>query len=169
MNVGLIVGKVWKPDKDEGAPTGEVALYKIMGGKEVGFKGQKYQYAATELDSNGEFELPFAWSGTEFAEDLSVITMYLYASWSVFKNYQGFQTFAHARVTLRGYVVENMGCRIALALPDLQSYPGLLAFGKSLIEAYRNIKGIPIPSVDWTSAECKLMLSAGDIRLVASD
>jgi hypothetical protein len=178
MNLGLIVGKVLKPEGDEAVPEGEVYVKKILGGggKQIGFigpQGQK-QMAHVDVDSDGTFQLPFGWSGAEFAEDLSVVNISLYGGWTETTKPSSRvtidRTLSHGYVTFRGYLIENVSCRIGLALPDVQSVQGLAEFAKSLIEAYRKVRGsLPILKVDAMSTECKLILSAGNIRTAWSD
>ena len=54
---------------------------------------------------------------------------------------------------------------MGLTLPDLTGKVGLASFAKDLIEAYRKIKAVPIPSMNWTSAEGWLIVGGASIQL----
>jgi hypothetical protein len=166
MNAGLIIGYVF----DQGGDTideAEVRLLEvraISGAGKVEITGPKvtdFGSPITETDSDGYFELPFAWSGADIGAALGKTNLSLAASKDI--RYGSQKTTYITRQRITGYLVKNALAAGGLTTSIFDSIPDLLNFAKDLIDSYRKMKAHPLFNTAILTSEGWLILSGTNL------
>jgi hypothetical protein len=165
MNKGLVVGKVFtnKGNLKSGA---EVLLHRVDGGSQQ-LNDKRF---SGSTDSKGQFSIPFEWSGTGFADDVSVITLLISAS--VEHNLSSLSTaWTIGRTTTRGMLMRDVKGLMMVPLNDIiaavksTDIPGILDFLQDFIAGYRKFAAYPFWKTGQLSTESWLILGGANIFL----
>lgn len=171
MNAGLIIGFVRDRggNKVSGANVWMWDLFGGAGGRIVptGDKDLRYGSPITETDSRGYFELAFAWSGTDLPNTIGGsgrVRMFISANNEVWRIPGKVNMTYDARpLLITGFILKDVLGQAGLTPPDLKSLPGLLDFGKDILDSAANLKSHPIFKVNMLTTESWLILSAANL------
>lgn len=166
---GLITGRVWTQNgrTADGATvratrlTGDLAPWRLL---------PEPDFPSAKTDSSGRFGLPFQWMGSDFASGIQNIEMQLCASIDVqtaTSRSTSYESRGFVRTRTRAYMVLNATRAGGIALPDLQSCPGLLQYALDLKWAFNKFRA-NLPMVNFDHAESFLLLGALDITLTSA-
>lgn len=170
MNAGLIVGFV--RDKSgkfvEGADVTMFDLFGGAGGRIVAKGDNEIRRGTirTETDSNGYFELAFAWSGEDIGHTIGGagrVRMSIYAGKTVWQSKNVNTTYDSIVQFKSGYILKDVLGQSGLTGSDFTNLKDLLEFTKDIIDSVRKLKSHPIFKVNMLSSESWLLLSAANL------
>jgi hypothetical protein len=163
MNAGIIVGYVLDPSGDS-IDEADVRLLEVRGlsgaGKVeiTGTKNSDFGSPMTETNSDGYFQLHFAWSGTDIGAAMAKTNLSVVASKNVRRGNQSNNYVSRQRIT--GYLIKDIPGAGGLTTSAFDGIPELLTFTKDLIDSYRKMKTHPLFNTAMLTSESWLILSA---------
>lgn len=167
MNRGLIVGRIFSPS-GKGAGGAFVTVTRVYGSG--GLLG--IQKIDGKVRSNGQYAVPFLWSGTEFADDLSSLkttAIVVARTESVTKSGRvtTWTTTAGARAEVTCVIMRDSMGQLATVANTFGSIPEIADSALSLASALANYKNlVPFWKTSLWTTENWLMVGAQDIYLI---
>lgn len=170
MNAGLIIGNVWDKSRNK-VSEAKVTMFNLRGkaGGVIPVTGDNNNStgsAYTTTNSNGYFELAFAWSGGDIAWSIGAekrASMTIYASIDVWQSDKVNTEYTSPFTYATGFMVRDVFGLAGLTPPDLRTFPGMLEFSKDFLESLSKLKFHSVFKQNRLSTESWLILSAANL------
>lgn len=167
MNRGFVVGRVFRGNESVSGAVAIVASIMSADGW-IGIGGQNKNISST--NSDGQFSIPFAWSGADIGKAHSGLSI-LVGAYVENKGSGGGVWLETGRTSVNGYLFKDLEALMGVPFNDFwqsikdKNVPGLLDFTKDFIQGYRKFTDYPFYKTGVWTSESWMILAGANIYI----